>query len=258
MDRRGVFAVARGIWLDPDFAPEPFTEREAFMWLVSDAAWIARKVRGTGKYPVTVARGEFSHSVRFLGDQWRWDKDRAARFLLRLLKRDIITDTSRDGARIFKIKNYNDYQVVGLPERDSEADAESDADATPMRQTCDKLGTLEHSNIQNNISPFPKRARKFASSASFEAFYAAYPKRVARGAAEQAYARALKIATAEQLLAGAQAYAALRAGEDAKFTKAPAVWLNQKCWLDEVAASATGPPNPATEFAKRFAALDQK
>src|SRR5829696_3821616 len=32
MSGRGVFAVDRGIWSESDFADEPFTEREAFMW----------------------------------------------------------------------------------------------------------------------------------------------------------------------------------------------------------------------------------
>lgn len=261
MADRGVFAVARSIWDDPDFAAEQFTEREAFMWLVSDAAWAPHKVRGTGKHPITVERGEFSHSVRFLGDQWRWDKDRVARFILKLLKRDIIIDASRDGARVFKIKNYNEYQVVGLPNRDSETDAESDADATPVRQTCDKLETFKHSNIQNNIpSKRSARAKGLLNGhqADFEAFYEAYPKKVDRADAERAYLKALKSASPEKLLAGAKAYAVSRVGEDPKFTRGPAPWLNKKSWLNEVAAAATGPPDIGAEYAAKIAALTTK
>lgn len=68
--------------------------------------------------------------------------------------------------------------------------------------------------------------------AEFGAFYAAFPRHIARGAAETAYWRARKSASAEVLLAGAQAYATQRKGEDDKFTKYPATWLNGKCWLD--------------------------
>ena len=49
MSGRGVFAVDRGIWSDPDFADEPFTEREAFMWLVGEAAWKPYRKRADGK-----------------------------------------------------------------------------------------------------------------------------------------------------------------------------------------------------------------
>jgi hypothetical protein len=49
MSGRGVFAVDRGIWADPDFADEPFTEREAFMWLIGEAAWKPYRKRADGK-----------------------------------------------------------------------------------------------------------------------------------------------------------------------------------------------------------------
>ncbi len=38
MSERGVFAVDRGIWDHPMFACEPFTEREAWQWLIAEAA----------------------------------------------------------------------------------------------------------------------------------------------------------------------------------------------------------------------------
>lgn len=79
-----------------------------------------------------------------------------------------------------------------------------------------------------------------AKEAEFGAFYAAFPRHVARGAAETAYWRARKVASAEVLLAGAQAYAAARKGEDEKFTKYPATWLNGKCWMDGEAVQDGG------------------
>jgi hypothetical protein len=69
----------------------------------------------------------------------------------------------------------------------------------------------------------------------FAEFWQAYPRRVARGAAEKAYNRIIRSreATEAELLAGAMRYAAQRDGEDARFTKHPATWLNGKCWMDE-------------------------
>jgi hypothetical protein len=69
--------------------------------------------------------------------------------------------------------------------------------------------------------------------ASFEVFYQAYPKRRARGKAEQAYTKALSFATAEELVAGAKRYAAEVRGKEEQFVAHPASWLNQKRWLDE-------------------------
>ncbi|MCA4132948.1 hypothetical protein [Arthrobacter sp. M4] len=68
----------------------------------------------------------------------------------------------------------------------------------------------------------------------FKAWYEVYPKHVSRGAAVTAYAKARKNgATLEDLLAGARGYAAHRKGQDPKYTKAPATWLNQECWTDD-------------------------
>ncbi len=68
----------------------------------------------------------------------------------------------------------------------------------------------------------------------FNDWYAVYPKHKGRGAAVNAYTKARKNgATAEELIAGAKRYVQERKGEDPKFTKAPASWLNQECWTDE-------------------------
>lgn len=148
MDEKGVFAVARSIWSDPCFDDEPFTEREAWMWLVGAAAWKDVRTRGNAG-AVELKRGEFSFSVRFLMRKWRWEnKDRVHRFLKRLEKRDSIRDTSRDGAQVYLIAKYKDYQVVGLPNRDTDCDSISDASATAPRQHRDKEETLETLNIK--------------------------------------------------------------------------------------------------------------
>ena len=79
------------------------------------------------------------------------------------------------------------------------------------------------------------RKRQTVSPWGFEQFYRAFPRRVARGAAERAYARVIAdgMATHEELVAGAENYARLRTGEDPRYTCHPATWLNQKRWLDE-------------------------
>ena len=90
----------------------------------------------------------------------------------------------------------------------------------------------------------------------FEAWYAIFPRKEARRGAAKAYAAALKRATAEQLLDGAKRYAAARAGQDAKFTKLPATWLNNDCWLDQTAQEApAGTPIADAETARWQARL---
>lgn len=133
----GVFAVSRGIFDDPDFAPEPFTQREAFMWLVASSAWKELTVRGAyGR--VNLRRGEFCFSVRFLAERWKWSKSRVARFLSMLENRDIIRDAKRDTEQVWIVNKYNDFQRVSLPKRDSDRDAERDSSGTLAGQQRDK------------------------------------------------------------------------------------------------------------------------
>jgi len=72
----------------------------------------------------------------------------------------------------------------------------------------------------------------------FDQWYRVYPRRSDRGRAEKAFPKARKLASLETLIAGARRYAEAVRGEDQKFTKQPATWLNGKCWLDEPAPFA--------------------
>lgn len=163
----GVFAVSRGIWGDADFAAEPYTEREAFIWLVSAAAW--KEIRlGHGGTVIALQRAEFCFSLRFMAEKWQWKKDRVARFLLRMQNRDIIRDTSRDNIKIYSIKNYNRFQVVGIPN----ATPNATHVATQPRQHRDKEETLQTSQALESTPSLrsgdareePKRASKKAVS----------------------------------------------------------------------------------------------
>jgi hypothetical protein len=84
--------------------------------------------------------------------------------------------------------------------------------------------------------------RNTRAADEFDAFWSAYPRKVEKGAARRAYATVLKAgkATGDDLLAGALRYAAERAGQDPKFTKHAARWLNAECWLDEQLPSRGG------------------
>lgn len=237
-----VVLISRGIWDDPDFADEPYTEREAFMWLIGAAAWKETRVRGTGKAPVALKRGEFSFSLRFLAERFSWSKDRARRFINMLRVRDIIRDTSRDGAQVYSLKNYNKFQADPSKKRDSERHAEDTESAPSVRETRDKE---ESSNpvIQKkeSISLASRRSGLNGHAIDFEEFYSSYAVKKARRAAEKAYLAALKRgATPEQLLAGAQRYAAEVSGKDANFVKHPARWLDGDCWRDENSQAPPG------------------
>lgn len=76
------------------------------------------------------------------------------------------------------------------------------------------------------------RQHRRPDDVSFDEFWAVYPLRKAKGAAKVAWAKALKRAPAEVIVAGAAAYAA-DPQRDPDYTKHPATWLDKECWTDE-------------------------
>lgn len=82
-----------------------------------------------------------------------------------------------------------------------------------------------------------------AGSDSFAAFWLVYPRKVGKLSAQKAWAKAIKAAPDPQVLVeGAARYAQQRAGQEQRFTKHPATWLNGGCWMDEPAQRAPAPP----------------
>jgi len=67
---------------------------------------------------------------------------------------------------------------------------------------------------------------------SFEKFWSVYPRKAGKQDAQRSFERALKAATLDEILAGAQRYAD-DPNRVAQFTAHPSTWLNQGRWSDE-------------------------
>jgi hypothetical protein len=84
-----------------------------------------------------------------------------------------------------------------------------------------------------------------ATKNAFDEFWQQYPKKVAKLAAQKAFAQAVKKTASQEILAGVMRYAAERDGQDSKFTKHPATWLKSGCWEDEPSPPAQPQRRPA-------------
>ena len=71
----------------------------------------------------------------------------------------------------------------------------------------------------------------------FEVFWSIYPRRVAKGAARKAFARALRPASPEDIITGAKRYSQSVNGREMKYIAHPATWLNQERWADDPRAN---------------------
>jgi hypothetical protein len=75
---------------------------------------------------------------------------------------------------------------------------------------------------------------------TFDAFWAAYPRRVARAAAEKAWKAALNHAAPSLIVDGAKRYATEVADRSPDKIAHPASWLNGRRWEDPPGANASG------------------
>lgn len=157
----GVFQVHRGVFDHPMFAPEPYTEREAWIWLLKEAAWESRRVRRKGSM-IDLARGQLAHSTRFMAEEWKWSPSKVVRFLNRL-KTDTMIETHGlpDATRI-TICNYDKYQ---FGRNVDETQTETPIDTQPEHSR-NNLEEIKHSKKKDSADAAPARGASLISESA--------------------------------------------------------------------------------------------
>jgi len=89
----------------------------------------------------------------------------------------------------------------------------------------------------------------------FEAFWAAYPRRVGKGAARAAFCKACRKAQPEAIIEAITAQVEAGCFKDMTYTPYPASWLNGERWDDEIATAL--PQTAAKALAARFRAASR-
>ena len=106
----GTVRISRDIFGHECFADEPLTEREAWVWLIMEAAWKPH-TRRVGDYIVDVDRGQVAASVRFMASAWKWTPAKVQRFTKRLIRLGMISAKTDTGVSVVTICNYDEYQA---------------------------------------------------------------------------------------------------------------------------------------------------
>jgi hypothetical protein len=242
MSECGTYAVRRDIWGNPAFAHEPYTEAQAYVWLVGQAAYTAHD-RRVGSEIVHLERGQTCHSIRFLADLWQWSKSRVDRYIGRLEKRDMVKRDTGTEPTVITICDYNEVQPQIADKRDSKRDTGRDTKGTPAGQERDKLE--EGNNLDPSLrSGLSERERKHPWPENYQdLFWQAYPRRTARKKAFEALERLWK--------ADATPFDVIVAGcirlekwmQDPRYVPHPATWLNGERWNDDLPQRPSTPPS---------------
>ncbi len=123
------------------FQAEPLTEREAWLWLIANAAWKATRHRvGTDMHEVPA--GSLFVTLRQLQTAWKWKSDYRVRSFLKLLeKEEMIVSQTNAGKTQVTICNYSHYQ---------EAERTENASATQEKRTKD-TNTPNTSSLRSDV-----------------------------------------------------------------------------------------------------------
>jgi hypothetical protein len=227
----GYIAIPRRIFEDPLLQDDAYFR--AFLRLVSEAAWKIRRVKitnGRRSEIIELERGQLSHSRSYMANSWGWSEKRVRTFLRRLEKGGMIDVQAGRLQTVITICNYDIYQ--GAPD-----DAGRRTGKQIGRQRADKGPEEEYIKEENNRDSAFKTAKnpKGWPEDGFERWYARYPRKKDRGAAEKAYAkaRARGLIGFDELLAATARYAEWTNDKDPQFIKYPATWLNADSYLNE-------------------------
>lgn len=106
----GFYLMHRG-WQDHTvFRGEAFSKRDAFIWLIEEAAYVQRRV-AMPSGDVVLGRGQVGHSYRFMAKAWKWEESKVRRFIGSLQKAEIIDAGTAAGQTVITICNYDKYQL---------------------------------------------------------------------------------------------------------------------------------------------------
>lgn len=167
--RGGYYLMARG-WMDhPAIATnEPFTRREAWVWLIENAAFRDTRLNVFGK-TINVQRGQLCRSYRDLAASWGWSLGSVQRYVTRL-ETDTLIDTLPDTKRLLiTICNYDKYQSP-WENGDTPSDTEQNTNLIQQRYTSDtqkkegKEGKQEEVSSLRSLTP-PEGAQAIAEIA---------------------------------------------------------------------------------------------
>ena len=215
----GYVKIARGIFKHNMFKNEPYSEREAWIWLICGASYKDDTTRiPNTNIVVKIKRGEYMASYRFLATKFKWPISRIRRFIKRLTDGTMLNTRVVQGITFITIENYDEYQFF-----------------------VQKWNSVEYTTTPKSGTNISKEVNKRSIYTSkFNKFWELIPNtmRKGKGKAVRAYKGIKTTLTEEELAQRYQQHH--RINKD--YTKHPSTWLNQECWLDDEVQNSTNEP----------------
>ena len=235
------YKMERG-WQDSGvFNNEPYSERDAWAWMVGAAEWRdnAKPIAINNK-PVKLKRGELSHSLRFMARKFHWGTGKVDRFIKKMILWEMlkIVTVTETGQNILRVCNYSKYQDATKP---SETPNETDID-TGAGQARNRGGTKKKKASNKE----EERKEKSECSENFLEFWKSWiPYKTGKGPKQDAkteYLKATKEIDHEELIRISTEYCKFCEATDCN-TKNVFRWLKKRGWEDDHTIPSRGPAN---------------
>lgn len=147
---RGWYSMHRG-WMDhPVFKNAPFSEREAWEWLISEAAYKEKIIEVAGS-PLHLKRGQLCYSIRFMANNWGWDDSRVHRLLAKFKKWEMIETDCEAGQTLITICNYDENQ-----HKQTDLETEHESSSRQQRRRGEANSKKENKDKQLNGGSAPR------------------------------------------------------------------------------------------------------
>ncbi len=226
----GTISVARSIFDHPMFDDgRPLSPREAWLWLISNAAWQPMQVmvrNGRSQELVRLERGQLTYSRAFLRTAWSWKSDKSVRTFLAKLRQEQMIDLQTGHLQtVISICNYGVFQLGGTL-------------TGPAKGPLEGQQRAGNGPEEEYIINIRKKMLQAPTPEGFEDWYSVYPRKKQRQDAIKAFERLMRSATIslESLIAKTKVFAASwdgRTKQDRQFIPYPASWLNKGGFGDE-------------------------
>lgn len=138
------------------FAGEPYSRRDAWLWLIANAAWKPKRIKHKGKM-IVLERGQVLIGRAFLAETWGWSEQSVRTFVKFLVSETMLEINQSSGhfANVANICNYDKYQT-SQPERGQQSNQSATRAQPEPNQTL-----TSNTNTTNTLvaSSLPEPAR---------------------------------------------------------------------------------------------------
>ena len=169
--QNGWIIIDRSAFYDTLFKNEPFTERQAWLWLISEAAWKDETVFRSGiAQPIHLKRGQFLHSIRYMQTAWRWSSpSRVHTYINRLVTATRIAARPEHHGMLITICNYDNLQRP----KNGKENTDKNADETQTETSAERILSMEATEVSEARKPDATATAEAVLSENLKRIYAA-------------------------------------------------------------------------------------